>query len=215
MIQIISPEDSISYALAQKVPHRDSLVENYPDIVLILKEILQDLGVPHLLRDILSIKIVDYNYEIRDHDSKVYSFLVYDGQRGDVVPNKRFFDNNGNEVVRNYESLYSVPYIVLSKDNQKDDEFRKSSIIHEIAHVIYLIAQDDKFLEEIWKDIPPTRYVEKEEVYPMFLEVLFKRKEGRSSQDILNYLVDRYIPNFDENKELHKNYKKDLIQIVK
>lgn len=219
-MSFISPESSISFVLAKKTGldlFITTEVGKFPQIAEIVKQELQKYNMTHLEEYVLGIPVLFYNFYIKKSTgADVYSFLVYDGYIGEHVDDKIFYDENGEIVSYEYIISVDTPHIVLSKFRRNDQEFQKASIIHEVAHLIFRIAQDDKVLDDLKLNIPDelVTNVDQLEIYPIMLESSFLKSEGKSEEEIMKYMMDRYMVDINPKDPKRDLFIEDLRNIV-
>lgn len=180
----------------------------------VIDSVLKDIGLDDLLEYLVKIPILYYDFYFKTIDNEpIYSFLVYDGFKGYKIKDKTIYDRSGNLVLDYYELPINAPFIVIGAKNSDSIPFIKSSIIHEIAHLIYLICQDDNKIDLIMNNMPELNHIDLEEAYSIFLECkLLLSDKNNNTSEIMNYLTDRYLINLDEEDK--SKYITDLQQIL-
>lgn len=209
--------NNIRLGLKEVKPLAVFKVNEFRDILLVINVVLKQVGLDHLLDYLSNVNIYEYDLNIIDgNGDPIYSFAVIEGESGDKLKDKMFYDPINKEIVNSFYVLpQNNPFIVLGKENTENKQYKVASIIHELTHIVIQIAQDDNVTERFRSLIPSniSTITEPEEVVSMILECrLLKRYKNKG--DIIKYLIDRYLPGYYENKEESQGYIDDFKILV-
>lgn len=218
---IFSPSQSIDIAISQKqLQYETSSLDHFPDVKKMVSNVLNELDAISLLDDLSNIKILSYPYQfvIQENNgiTMVYSFAVLQGVKGEDLPDKMVLDPKTLQTVsEKYTIPENPPFIVLGKINQKNNVYLMASIAHEILHILIEYAENNQMLIENLSSMIPNNI---ENISPdESLAIIFEIKVLSGlfdGQEIMKYLIDRYIIDYEENSEISEGYIKDLRALV-
>lgn len=221
MTTLINPSDSIDIAIAQQqLQFETTTINDYPDVRSVVENILTQLGVSELTQKLNSVKVLSYPYQFVIQENggitMVYSFAVIEGQKGDTLQDKVVLDPKTLAVAAPaFQLPTDAPFIVLGKVNETDQKYLICSIAHEISHILIDdIENNSKLVSQLSAMIPHNiQNIPADETLPIMFEIKVL-KELFDGQEIMKYLIDRYIIDYEENAENSENYIKDLRALV-
>lgn len=219
---IIDPSSSIDIAIAQKqeLQYQMKSINNYQDVQQVIQSVLVELGAENLFNSLSDIKILIYPYQFVSQDQNgitmIYSFAVLEGTKGDTLDDKMILNPQTLGVINKIYTLpEDAPFIVLGKVNENDPKYFISSIAHEISHILIDYVEDNQNLISKLSEMVPANVetIEKEEALSIIFEIKVL-KQFLDGQEIMKYLIDRYLVDYQENPDLNEGYIKEFRALV-
>lgn len=221
MTILIEPSKSIDIAIAQQqLQYKITSIDDYQNVKNVISNVLSELNAEELFNSLSDIKVLSYPYQFVIQENggitMVYSFAVLEGVKGDILSDKVVLNPSTLEVVSNaYKLPENSPFIVLGEVNENDPQYIIASISHEICHILIdYIENNQNLISQLSHMIPHNiQNIESDEA----IAIIFEAKVLKSlfdGQEIMKYLIDRYIIDYEENVEMSEDYIKDLRALV-